>query len=66
MKYSKDDIRYWQQAGLFKETFKTGDAERKEARDWSMLIMHEGKRQAFPLGTPNRENAARQERFIDS
>jgi integrase len=60
MKYSKDDIRYWQQSGLFKRVGATGI----EAKDWSARIMHNGRREAFTLDTPSRENAASKAREI--
>jgi integrase len=60
MRYSRDDIRYWQQSGLFKRVGATGI----EAKDWSARIMHNGRREAFTLDTPSRENAASKAREI--
>jgi hypothetical protein len=60
---SKDDLRYWQEHGLFKEatTYKN---VRKELPDWHCKIRHEGRRERFPLKTPNRTQAAAKAREI--
>jgi integrase len=64
MNRSKDDLRYWQQKGLLKTKFKTADGTLKDASEWSARIMHEGKREIFPLKTPNRFQAATKARDI--
>jgi integrase len=61
MRYSKDDIRYWQQSPA---VFKRITGTRELAKDWSVRIMHDGRREAFTLDTPNRENAAAKAREI--
>jgi integrase len=63
MKHSKDDLRYWQKHGLFKETTLSKNV-RKELPDWHCKIRHEGRRERFPLKTPNRLQAASKAREI--
>jgi hypothetical protein len=63
MNRSKDDLRYWQEHGLFKETT-TYKNVRKELPDWHVKIRHEGRRERFPLKTPNRLEAAQKARSI--
>jgi hypothetical protein len=44
---------------LFKSTFRFRDSEpRKEAREWSARMMHDGRRDVFQLGTSHHDNAA--------
>jgi integrase len=63
MNRSKDDLRYWQEHGLFKETTNSKGV-RKELPDWHCKIRHEGRRERFPLKTPNRSQAASKAREI--
>jgi integrase len=63
MSRSKDDVRYWQEKGLFHETTKVGNV-RKPSADLSVRIQHKGKREAFALKTPNKFQAATKARDI--
>jgi len=49
-------VRYWQGA-IFRSTY-TRNGTRRKVADWSAKIQHAGRRQTFPLGTPNRAAAA--------
>jgi integrase len=63
MNRSKDDLRYWFEHGLFKEKT-TYKGVRKQLPDWHCKIRHEGRRERFPLRTPNRAQAASKAREI--
>jgi integrase len=60
--FSKSDIRYWQQA-IFRQTY-TRDGQRRITRNWAMKIAHDGRRETFALGTPNKAAAAARARDI--
>jgi integrase len=51
----KSDLRYWFENGLYKE---------KGVPHWYCRFMHKGRREFFPLGTPNRQEAANKARSI--
>jgi hypothetical protein len=57
MKFPKTDVRYWQ--NVIYRTYNL-DAEGKKVycSDWTVRIAHEGRRETFPLGTPNRQVAS--------
>ncbi len=55
-KFPKTDLRYWQSA-IFQPTF-TKAGETHQAADWSAKIQHQGQRETFALGTPNKAAAA--------
>jgi integrase len=63
MKHSKEDLRYWQKHGLFRETTLSKNV-RITLPDWHCKIRHEGRRERFPLKTPNRLQAASKAREI--
>ena len=52
---SKSDLRYWFDNGLYQE---------KGVPYWYCRFMHKGRREFFPLGTPNRQEAANKARNI--
>jgi hypothetical protein len=54
--FAKSDIRYWHQA-IFRQTY-TRNGQTLVTKDWAMKIAHEGRRETFPLGTPNKAAAA--------
>src|SRR5690349_6814219 len=60
--FSKSDIRYWQQA-IFHQTY-TRNGKTLLTKDWAMKIAHEGRRETFTLGTPNKAAAAARARDI--
>src|SRR5260370_35993711 len=53
--FSKSDIRYWQGA-IFRQTY-TRNWGTFVTKDWAMKVAHEGRRENFPLGTPNKAAA---------
>jgi hypothetical protein len=59
---SKSDIRYWQRA-IFRQTY-TRNGRTLATKNWAMKIAHKGRRETFPLGTPNRAAAATRARDI--
>jgi integrase len=63
MNRSKDDLRYWQEHGLFKETTNSKGV-RITLPDWHCKIRYDGRRERFPLKTPNRAQAASKARDI--
>jgi hypothetical protein len=60
--FSKSDIRYWQ-AAIFRQTY-TRSGRTFVTKDWAMKVAHEGRRETFPLGTPNKAAAAARARDI--
>jgi hypothetical protein len=54
--FSKSDIRYWQRV-IFRQSY-TRNGGAFLTKDWAMKIAHEGRRETFPLGTPNKAAAA--------
>ena len=54
--FSKTDIRFWQDR-LFRETYRN-NGRVCQTSHWSARIQHEGRRERFPLYTPNRAAAA--------
>jgi integrase len=61
--YAKDDIRYWQEA-VYRETFRAKDGTRTEIPDYFARIQFKGRRDTFPLKTPNKAEAASRAREI--
>ena len=55
-RYAKSDVRYWE-GKLFHDAY-TRDGGRVEGADWSVRIQHQGRRESFPLHTPNKAVAA--------
>jgi hypothetical protein len=53
---SKTDVRFWQDH-LFRETYRN-KGRLCQTSHWSARIQHEGRRERFPLYTPNRAAAA--------
>ena len=60
--FSKSDIRYWQGA-VFRQTY-TRNWHTFVTKDWAMKVAHEGRRETFPLGKPNKGAAAARARDI--
>ena len=60
--FSKSDIRYWQRA-VFRQSY-TRSGKTLLTKGWVMKIAHEGRRETFPLGTPNKDAAAARARDI--
>jgi hypothetical protein len=60
--FAKSDIRYWQQS-VFRQTY-SRNGQTLVTRDWAMKIAHEGRRETFPLDTPNKAAAAARARDI--
>jgi hypothetical protein len=61
-KQDKTDVRYWQRR-LFKPTY-TRDGKRFELEHFAVKLQHQGRRDNFNLGTPNRTAAAVKARDI--
>ena len=59
---AKTDVRYWQQA-IFHSVY-TRDGIRHFVPEWSVKIQHNGRRESFRLGTPNKTAAADKARQI--
>ena len=55
-KYGKADLRYWKEV-IFHPTYKK-DGKLVECRDYSVRMMHKGRRGVFPLETQNEVTAA--------
>jgi hypothetical protein len=60
--FSKTDVRFWQDR-LFRETYRNNGRLHKTSH-WSARIQHEGRRERFPLYTPNKAAAAAKARDI--
>src|SRR4030088_3210665 len=60
--FSKSDIRYWQRV-IFRQSY-TRNGGTFLTKDWAMKIAHDGRRETFPLGTPNKAAAAARARDI--
>ncbi|MBA2622672.1 MAG: hypothetical protein H0U88_03500, partial [Chthoniobacterales bacterium] len=56
MNRSKTDVKYWQRT-VFRPVY-VSDGKRQHVSDWSVKIQHAGRRETFPLGTPNKTAAA--------
>jgi hypothetical protein len=54
--FSKADVRYWQPR-VFRQSY-TREGKTRLTKDWAMKIAHQGRRETFPLGTPNKAAAA--------
>jgi len=60
--FSKTDVRFWQDR-LFRETYRN-KGRLCRTTHWSARIQHEGRRERFPLYTPNKAAAAARARDI--
>ena len=60
--FSKTDVRYWQER-LYRQTYVKHN-ELLRTSNWYARIQHEGRREHFPLGTPNKAAAAAKARDI--
>ncbi len=54
-RYAKSDVRYWE-SKLFHDAY-SRDGKRVQGTDWSVRIQHQGRRESFPLRTPNKTAA---------
>src|SRR5215831_14588028 len=54
--FSKSDVRYWQRA-VFRQSY-TRNGHSFLTKAWTMKVAYEGRRETFPLGTPNKAVAA--------
>jgi len=60
--FSKTDVRFWQDR-LFRETYRS-NGRKCETSHWSARLQHDGRRERFPLYTPNKAAAAAKARDI--
>jgi hypothetical protein len=60
--FSRADVRYWQPR-VFRQSY-TREGQMRLTKDWAMKIAHQGRRETFPLGTPNKAAAAASARYI--
>jgi hypothetical protein len=60
--FSKTDIRFWQDR-LLRETYRK-NGQLSQTCHWSARIQQEGRRERFPLYTPNKAAAASRARDI--
>ena len=60
--FSKTDLRFWQDR-LFREIYRNNGHIHKTSH-WSARVQHEGRRERFPLYTPNKAAAAAKARDI--
>ena len=60
--FSKTDIRFWHDR-LFRETYRS-KGHVQQTSHWSARIQHDGRRERFPLYTPNRAAAAAKARDV--
>jgi integrase len=60
--FSKTDLRYWQQA-IFRKGYSV-DGERRQTNEFYARMQHQGRREFFVLGTPNKAAAAARARDI--
>src|ERR1700731_2370531 len=60
--FSKTDVRYWQD-GLFRETYRK-NGRLLHTSGWYARLQHLGRRERFPLHTPNKAAAAAKARDI--
>jgi hypothetical protein len=60
--FAKSDIRYWQRV-ISRQSY-TRNGRTFLTKDWAMKIAHEGRRETFPFGTPNKAAAAARARDI--
>ncbi len=60
--FSKTDIRFWQ-GRIFRESYRK-NGRLCQTTNWSARIQHEGRRERFPLYTPNKAAAASRARDI--
>lgn len=62
MGLSKTDVKYWQRT-VVRASY-ISDGQKRRVEDWSVKIQHAGRRETFPLGTPNKTAAAAKARDI--
>jgi integrase len=60
--FSKTDFRYWSE-NVFRKAY-TKNGRRLYTKDWYARIQHDGRREFFPLQTPNKAAAAARARDI--
>ena len=60
--FSKSDVRFWQET-VFRKGY-TRDGQRKYTTEWYARMQHDGRRDFFPLQTPNKAAAAARARDI--
>jgi len=60
--FPKSDIRFWQTT-VFRQPYIV-DGQRRLTKEWYARVQFQGKRQFFPLGTPNKAAAAAKVRDI--
>jgi integrase len=60
--FSRSDVRYWQRA-VFRQSY-TRNGQSFLTKAWAMKVAYEGRRETFPLGTPNKAAAAAKARDI--
>lgn len=56
MSLSKTDVKYWQRTVVRANYISHG--KKRQVQDWSVKIQHAGRRETFPLATPNKTAAA--------
>jgi integrase len=61
-RHPKTDLRYWEKA-IFQPTY-TRDGVVHAVSDWAAKIQHAGRRETFPLATPNKAAAAAKAKTI--
>ncbi|MEO7168577.1 MAG: hypothetical protein ABI016_16290, partial [Chthoniobacterales bacterium] len=61
-RFAKTDVRHWQKV-IFQPVY-TRNGVRHMVPHWSAKIQHAGRRETFPLGTPNKAAAAAEARDI--
>jgi integrase len=60
---SKSDVRFWQEK-ISKQATTGANGQAYQQSDYSVRIQHQGRRELFTLGTPNKYEAARKAREI--
>ncbi len=60
--FSKTDVRFWQES-IFRKGY-TREGQRKYTTEWYARMQHDGRRDFFPLQTPNKAAAAARARDI--
>ena len=60
--FAESDVRYWQRA-VFRQSY-TRNGQSFLTKTWAMKVAYEGRRETFPLGTPNKAVAAAKARDI--
>jgi hypothetical protein len=61
-RHGKTDLRYWQRA-VFQPVYRRNGVAH-QISEWAVKIQHLGRRETFPLGTPNRAAAAAKAKAI--